>query len=141
MPNTLLDPKNDFVFKKLFAESPDLLADLINAVRSGEDPIEVIKVLNPRIDPEELTGKFIILDVLARDTRGRAWHDETSFLADARREGLAEGRAAMLFRLLTLKFGELPIEFQQRLHQVNEAELDSWAASILFADSLEAVFR
>jgi hypothetical protein len=27
----LLDPKNDFVFKKLFAEAPDLLAALINA--------------------------------------------------------------------------------------------------------------
>jgi len=30
----LLDPKNDFVFKKLFAEAPGLLAALINAVRS-----------------------------------------------------------------------------------------------------------
>lgn len=29
----LLDPKNDYVFKRLFADSPDLLAELISAVR------------------------------------------------------------------------------------------------------------
>ena len=66
----LLDPKNDFVFKRLFAQRPELLADLINAVRSDQPPVEVIEVLNPRIDPAELTGKFIVLDVLARDVNG-----------------------------------------------------------------------
>jgi len=76
MPISLLDPKNDFVFKKLFVTCPDLLVDLINAVRSGEDPIEAIDILNPRIDPEELTGKFIVLDVLARDTRGHFFNIE-----------------------------------------------------------------
>jgi len=76
MSNTLLDPKNDFVFKKLFVNAPDLLADLINAVRSDEDPVEVIDILNPQIEPEELTGKFILLDVLARDSRGRLFNIE-----------------------------------------------------------------
>ncbi|MFZ1537225.1 MAG: hypothetical protein WAT23_07575 [Chromatiaceae bacterium] len=52
----LLDPKNDFVFKKLFGEAPLLLTALINAVRSQEPPLAVVEVLNPRIDPEELTG-------------------------------------------------------------------------------------
>jgi len=70
MPATLLDPKNDFVFKRLFAHRPELLADLINAVRSEHPPIEILEVLNPRIDPAELTGKFIVLDVLARDPSG-----------------------------------------------------------------------
>jgi hypothetical protein len=54
----LLDPKNDFVFKKLFAEAPTLLAALINAVRSDEPPIEVVEVTNPRIDPDDIKGKF-----------------------------------------------------------------------------------
>ncbi len=75
MPS-LLDPKNDFVFKRLFAAAPHLLADLINAVRSGEAPVEVIEVLNPRIEPAELTGKFIVLDVLARDDTGRLFNIE-----------------------------------------------------------------
>jgi len=47
MPNTLLDPKNDFVLKKLFVESPDLLADLINAARSDEDPSKSLKSSTP----------------------------------------------------------------------------------------------
>ncbi|MBN9430549.1 MAG: Rpn family recombination-promoting nuclease/putative transposase [Burkholderiales bacterium] len=66
----LLDPKNDFVFKRLFANAPALAADLINAVRSDQPPVAVVEVLNPRIDPAELTGKFIVLDVLARDADG-----------------------------------------------------------------------
>src|SRR5690606_27904380 len=59
-----------------FVESPDLLGDLINAARSDEDPVEVIEILNPRIDPEDLTGKFIIHDVLAKDSRGRLFNIE-----------------------------------------------------------------
>ena len=50
----LLDPKNDFVFKKLFGEAPALLAALINAVRSAEPPVTVVEVFNPRIAPEDL---------------------------------------------------------------------------------------
>ncbi len=75
MPH-LLDPKNDFVFKRLFAGAPHLLADLINAVRYGEAPVEVVEVINPRIEPAELTGKFIVLDVLARDAAGRLFNVE-----------------------------------------------------------------
>ena len=72
----LLDPKNDFVFKKLFAEAPVLLAALINAVRSDEPPVAVVEVLNPRIAPEELAGKYIVLDLLAQDEQGRRYNIE-----------------------------------------------------------------
>lgn len=67
----LLDPKNDYVFKRLFAVAPHLLTALINAVRSEDEPLEVIEVLNPRIDPEDLVGKFIVLDILTKDRHGR----------------------------------------------------------------------
>ena len=73
---TLLDPKNDFVFKTLFADAPDLLTALINAVRPDEAPITVIDVLNPRIDPDALAGKFIVLDLLAQDAQGRRYNIE-----------------------------------------------------------------
>ena len=72
----LLDPKNDYVFKRLFADSPDLLAALISAVRHGEPPVQVLQVLNPRILPEDIAGKAIELDVLARDSRGRLFNVE-----------------------------------------------------------------
>jgi len=73
---TLLDPKNDFVFKKIFAGAPDLLTALINAVRPDEAPVTVVEVLNPRIDPDELAGKFIVLDLLAEDAGGRLFNVE-----------------------------------------------------------------
>jgi predicted transposase/invertase (TIGR01784 family) len=73
---SLLDPKLDFVFKCLFAEAPDLLADLINAVRSDEPPIVELQILNPQIAPEELNGKFIVLDILARDLTGQLFNIE-----------------------------------------------------------------
>ncbi|QLF93420.1 Rpn family recombination-promoting nuclease/putative transposase [Pseudomonas sp. ABC1] len=72
----LLDPKLDVIFKRLFAEAPELLADLINAVRSDEPPIVELQVLNPQIAPEELTGKFIVLDILARDQTGQLFNIE-----------------------------------------------------------------
>jgi predicted transposase/invertase (TIGR01784 family) len=73
---TLLDPKNDYIFKRLFATAPHLLTALINSVRHEEEPVEVIEVLNPRIDPEELAGKFIVLDVLARGRQGQLFNIE-----------------------------------------------------------------
>lgn len=77
MPNQdLLDPKNDYVFKRLFTQAPELLVSLINAVRADEPPITHVTILNPRIEPEELTGKFIILDVLAEDAQGRQYNVE-----------------------------------------------------------------
>lgn len=73
---TLLDPKNDFVFKKLFIGSLPLLSDLINAIRRSEEPIEVVEILNPCIEPDELLGKYIVLDVLARDAAGHFYNIE-----------------------------------------------------------------
>jgi len=42
-----------------------------NAIRSEDEALEVIEVLNPRIDPQDLAGKFIVLDILAKDRHGR----------------------------------------------------------------------
>ena len=41
----LLDPKNDYVFKRLFAQRIDLLTDLVSLVR-GEAELEVQLELN-----------------------------------------------------------------------------------------------
>ena len=72
----LLDPKLDVIFKRLFVDAPELLVDLINAVRYDEPPIVELEILNPLIPPEELTGKFIILDILARDSTGQLFNIE-----------------------------------------------------------------
>jgi len=72
----LLDPKLDIVFKRLFAEVPDLLLDLINAVRSTEPPIVELQVLNPEVTPEDIHGKSIVLDIFARDETGQVFNVE-----------------------------------------------------------------
>jgi len=72
----LLDPKLDVVFKRLFAEAPDLLVDLINAVRQQEPAIVDVEIINPHIAPEEISGKTIVLDILARDLEGRLFSIE-----------------------------------------------------------------
>ncbi|NYS59731.1 Rpn family recombination-promoting nuclease/putative transposase [Vreelandella salicampi] len=72
----LLDPTNDYVFKRLFAEAPDLLVDLINDLRPDLPDIASVEIINPNIEPTELTGKYIILDVLARDGKGNCYNIE-----------------------------------------------------------------
>ena len=68
--DALLDPTNDYVFKRLFAEAPELLVALINDLRPDLPDIASVEVLNPNIEPSELSRKYIMLDVLARDAAG-----------------------------------------------------------------------
>ena len=72
----LLDPKNDYVFKRLFAEAPDLLVSLINDLRPDLPDITAVDVLNPNIEAYELARKYIILDVLACDADGNQYNIE-----------------------------------------------------------------
>ncbi|WP_295544337.1 Rpn family recombination-promoting nuclease/putative transposase [uncultured Thiohalocapsa sp.] len=74
--NALLDPTNDYVFKRLFAEAPELLVALINDLRPDLPDIASVEILNPTIEPNDLTGKYIILDVLARDGDGHCYNVE-----------------------------------------------------------------
>ncbi|MEA3643912.1 MAG: hypothetical protein VBE63_28885, partial [Lamprobacter sp.] len=50
------DPKNDYVFFRIFSEAPELLLDLINAVRSHEPPIVEVSLLDARLSPERLSA-------------------------------------------------------------------------------------
>jgi predicted transposase/invertase (TIGR01784 family) len=65
----LLTPKLDIIFKLLFTSDTDLLIDLINSVLHLPDDrrITSVKVKNPTILPDEITKKFIILDIRAID--------------------------------------------------------------------------
>ena len=72
----LLDPTNDYVFKYIFAEAPELLRALINDVRPDLPAITALEILNPQIDPTELAGKYIVLDVLAEDQDGHKYNVE-----------------------------------------------------------------
>jgi len=73
---SLLNPKLDFVFKKLFASDTDLLADLINAIRGDEPPVVGLQIRNPQIAANELEGKHIVLDIWAQDVDGQQFDIE-----------------------------------------------------------------
>ena len=77
----LLDPKNDYVFKRIFAQRIDLLTDLVNVIRGRAEPLLLTEVLNPNILPGEITGKEIVLDVRALDAQGRAINVEVQVSA------------------------------------------------------------
>jgi predicted transposase/invertase (TIGR01784 family) len=65
-------------------------------------------------------------------------------LTAARREGKVEGRtegkADLLQRLLTLKFGQLTDEVSTRVAAASEAEIVRWSERVLSADTLASVF-
>lgn len=73
---SLLDPKNDYIFKRIFTEHPDALVHLINDLRPDLPAIAEVEILNPTITPEEMAGKSIVLDVLAQDSDGNRYNIE-----------------------------------------------------------------
>jgi hypothetical protein len=59
------------------------------------------------------------------------------YIGLGRAEGHAEGRVALLQRLLTLRFGPLPAEATERLSAATIDELDAIGERLLSAQSLE----
>jgi predicted transposase YdaD len=61
------------------------------------------------------------------------------------REGLLEGRTELarstLERLLTRRFGPLPPEAVNRIHQAALPQLETWLDRIIDAPSMQAVFE
>jgi predicted transposase/invertase (TIGR01784 family) len=66
-----LDPKSDFLFKRLFAENPALLIDLLNSILPLEESIFKIEYLTNELVPHQVNSKLSTVDVPCVDTRGR----------------------------------------------------------------------
>jgi predicted transposase/invertase (TIGR01784 family) len=68
-----LDPKNDFVFKRIFGEHQHLLKSFLNALMPLEEGclIESLEYLSPENVPENLLKKYSIVDVRCKDNYGR----------------------------------------------------------------------
>ena len=75
---TVLNPRVDFAFKKLFGneENKDLLIDFINAIVSKEDQIVDLMLLNPYNHKDYPADKLSILDIKATDEHGRQYNIE-----------------------------------------------------------------
>jgi len=60
--------------------------------------------------------------------------------AEGEAKGRTEGRAALLLKMLNLKFGPLSAETRARVESASIDELEHWAERVLSATSLDAVF-
>jgi predicted transposase/invertase (TIGR01784 family) len=81
-----IDPKIDYAFKRLFGreQNETLLIHLLNAVLQlppGEQ-VASLELLNPFNDKDALDDKLSILDIKARDQRGRQFNVEMQMLPD-----------------------------------------------------------
>jgi predicted transposase/invertase (TIGR01784 family) len=68
-----LNPKNDFMFKKLFGENKHLCISLLNSLLKfeGDDLIEFIEYDTSELLPDLDARKYTIVDVRCRDKKGR----------------------------------------------------------------------
>ena len=79
-----IDPKVDFAFQKVFGSegNTDILIDLIHSVLklSPDDEIASVEILNPFTMKEREDDKRSILDVKARDQKGRQFNVEMQMI-------------------------------------------------------------
>ncbi len=80
-----IDPKVDFVFKKLFGSESnlDLLSNVLHAVLQpspGRHFVE-LTILNPFNDKDTTEDKLSVLDIKARDASGRLFNIEMQMIA------------------------------------------------------------
>ena len=70
-----LDPKVDFLFKKIFGENKELLISFLNSFLPLADDREVVEIeyLSPEMVPATPLGKNSIVDVRCTDNHGRAF--------------------------------------------------------------------
>jgi hypothetical protein len=68
-------------------------------------------------------------------------HIERKGIQQGMQQGIQQGEVFILKRLLKRRFGELPVQLEQRLNEASIGELESWAEHILSANTLEDVFQ
>jgi len=71
----LLPPSHNFIFKALLVKNEALILDILNSFQEfeGEHKITEIEILNPELPKSSDTEKASILDIRARDKRGRSF--------------------------------------------------------------------
>lgn len=96
------------------------------------------KGIDPRqIDVEDLSEVQVMLR-----TRIKQWEQEIrdSSFEEGIEKGVLTGEAAILRRLLQLRFGALPAWVENKIAHAQRPELEEWSERVLDAKSLDAVF-
>jgi hypothetical protein len=138
-------------------ESPNLVArlNLPNMAYGPEEKLEVyaqamrgLTTLEP--DPERRIKYLDFIDIYAaldeneRIVYRQRYPEEvakmTRFAERFIEEGIGQGEARVLLRLLTLKFGPLPEPVRARIESADADTLLRWSERVLTADHLDEVF-
>jgi len=82
-------------------------------------------------------GPFNHIILISLSISWGSLRDEVSFLNDARREEASDN----LRSLIKLKFGEVPDWVESRVEQADHGQLKAWMDKVLFADSLDEMFK
>src|SRR5438067_2526323 len=81
-----IDPKVDYVFKRLFGSEPDqpLPIHMLNAVLQPPPTqrVTALEILNPFNEKEALDDKLSVVDIKARDQSGRQFNVEMQLVPD-----------------------------------------------------------
>ena len=94
-----------------------------------EDLREMLNQLGPKAEEANMTGEEMLVE------KHRA-----EWLEQGRAEGRAEGLAQALLRQLSVKFGPVSSELEQRVRSAGIAELDVWLERLLGAQAIDDVF-
>lgn len=87
------DPRYDITFKKVFAQHPDLMISLLNALLplKGDQIIDKIEYLTPEMIPEMPNAKYSVVDVQCKDNK------EQKFLVEMQMIWSEEFKSRVLF--------------------------------------------
>ena len=75
-------------------------------------------------------------DIPKAEAKGRA-----EGIAKGKAEGIAKGKAETLKSLLTIKFGLINKDYDQKINIASIDELNKYLANILSANAIEEVFK
>ena len=83
----------------------------------------------------------LVLSVLPEAVRRavEAWMPKYEYQSEFARRYVSQGRAEMVLKLLTLRFGRLPAEAEARVRAASIEQLDAFAERVLSAKSLDEV--
>ena len=127
------------------------LEDMVHTIPSHLDSVKrafavwITHVLAPhkgiQLKPRDTKNFDEVNDMLS--TRIRQW--ERDFKEEGREKGLEEGRkegeAALLFRLLELKFGPIPQWATDNIANADKNALENWSLKLISADNLDEIFK
>ena len=107
------DPRYDVTFKKVFAQHPDLMISLLNALLplKGDQTIEKIEYLTPEMIPEMPNAKYSVVDVQCKDNKNQ------KFLVEMQMIWSEEFKSRVLFNASKAYVSQLEIGGSYKLLQ------------------------